>query len=250
MPRNPRQDQILELLQNFRHITVTELTGRLGVSNVTIRKDLTQLENMGLVLRNHGGVRLAQSVSSMPFVSVRKMENMEAKERIAEQALKLVQDGDSICIDAGSTNTILAEKLVKRSLRIVTNSLEIVNTMKDSDSVALTVLGGIYRQEAGSFIGPVTEAAVSQMQFDLAFVGASGISSDGSFLTGNSIEGAVKRTILKAAKRRVILADSSKYDAQAFARFADYSLVDILISDKGFREPEAFRDLGIELILV
>ena len=250
MPRNPRHDRILELLQNFRHITVTELTDRLGVSNVTIRKDLTQLENMGLVIRSHGGVRLAQNVLTLSMDAIHEGENFELKNRIAERAAELIQDGDTICIDAGSTNAILAEKLVKRSLRIVTNSIDIINIMRNSDSVALTALGGNYRQDAGSFIGPVTEAAVDQMQFDLSFVGVRGFNAGGAFLTGNSIEGAVKRAILKASKRRIILADSSKYEAPAFSKFADSSLVDILISDIGLSEPEALKSTGIELLLV
>ncbi len=250
MPRNPRHDQILNLLQNFRHISVAELTERLGVSNVTIRKDLNQLESMGYVLRSHGGVRLAQSVSSVSNFTSRKSSNHDLKDRITDQALKLIQDGDTLCLDAGTTNAMLAEKLINYSVRVVTNSLEVINILKESESVALTILGGNFRQEAGSFIGPVTESDISQMQFDLSFIGAESISPTGSFLTGNSIEGAVKRAILNASKRRIILADSSKYEARAFARFADSDMVDILISDTGFKEPDFFKELGIELLLV
>ncbi len=250
MPGNPRHDQILKFLHNFRNLSVAELTDRLGVSSVTVRKDLTQLENMGYIIRSHGGARLAQSVNAVTNLSSRKSRNYNEKDRITSYALKLVQDGDTVCLDAGTTNAMLAEKLIEHAVRVVTNSLEVINVLNKSESAVLTVLGGNLRQEAGSFIGPVTESGIKQMQFDICFVGAESFSPEGSFLSGNSIEASVKCEILKASKRRVILSDSSKYNASAFAKFADSKMVDILITDTGFKEPDLFKELGFELLIV
>jgi DeoR/GlpR family transcriptional regulator of sugar metabolism len=250
MAINPRHSSILNLLQNFRQMSVAELTERLGVSQVTIRKDLSRLEELGLVQRSHGGARLAQSVTGMPSVSDREREHHAEKERIANRALELIQDGDSVCIDAGSTNSLLARHLRDLPLRVVTNSLDIVNALADAESISLSNLGGSFRREAGSFIGPMTIEALKNLRFDIAFVGATGFTAEGDFLTQNTIEGSVKRAILEASQRRVILADSSKFEARAFAKFASAELVDVLITDQRFEHGDLLRQQGIEVIIV
>ncbi|MBI9099509.1 MAG: DeoR/GlpR transcriptional regulator [Spirochaetaceae bacterium] len=250
MGRNPRQDKILSLLQNFRQISVVDLTERLGVSQVTIRKDLTTLEEQGLILRSHGGARLAQAMNQVSTVSTRKEEFYDQKDRITSKAIELIQEGDSVCIDASSTNLLLAEKISSFPLRVITNSLEIMRTLSSSRDLTLTAVGGNFREEAGSFIGPIAENAVRQLQFDIAFIGATGISREGDFLTHNTIEGQLKKAMLKAARRRIILADSSKYEARSFSKFANPELIDVLITDRGFRAIELFRNLGIEVITV
>lgn len=250
MVNNPRQEKILSLIQSFRQVSVSELTERLGVSQVTIRKDLTKLEEMGLIIRSHGGARLAQSASPIPPVSSRREVFYEEKERITAKAAELIQEDDSVCIDAGATNLQLAEKLTDRSIRVISNSLEILSILSGSRDVTLTAIGGNFREGARSFIGPLAEDAVSQLQFDIAFIGATGITPEGEFLTQNAIEGRLKRAMLKAARRKVILADSSKFEARAFAKFANPDLVDILITDRGFKQTEPFREMGIEVITV
>jgi DeoR/GlpR family transcriptional regulator of sugar metabolism len=250
MGRNPRHDKILNLLQNFRQISVSELTERLGVSQVTIRKDLTILEEMGLILRCHGGASLAQIANQLSTVSSRKSIFLDEKDRITTKALELIQEGDSVCIDASSTNLLLAEKISTLPVRVITNSLEIMSTLSSSNDITLTAIGGNFRKEANSFIGPLAEDAVNRLQFDIAFIGATGFSATGDFLTHNTIEGNVKKAMLNAAKRRIILADSSKFNARSFSKFANAELIDVLITDTGFTETEIFRKLGIEVLTV
>jgi DeoR/GlpR family transcriptional regulator of sugar metabolism len=250
MGRNPRHDKILNLLQNFRQISVSELTERLGVSQVTIRKDLTILEEMGLILRSHGGASLAQIANQLSTVSSRKSIFLDEKDRITTKALELIQEGDSVCIDASSTNLLLAEKISTLPVRVITNSLEIMSTLSSSNDITLTAIGGNFRKEANSFIGPLAEDAVNRLQFDIAFIGATGFSATGDFLTHNTIEGNVKKAMLNAAKRRIILADSSKFNARSFSKFANAELIDVLITDTGFTETEIFRKLGIEVLTV
>ncbi len=250
MAQNPRHEKILNLLKNFRQISVADLTERLGVSQVTIRKDLTRLEETGLVIRNHGGARLAQSVKLIPPVSSRKNTLLDQKNRITDAAVQLIEEDDCICIDAGATNMLLAEKLASFQLRVVSNSLEVLNMLSQSREITLTAIGGNLRAGAGSFIGPLAEDSISQLQFDLAFIGTTGMTADGCFLTQNAIEGRLKKAMLKASRRKVILADSSKFEAKAFAKFANADLVDILITDRDFSHTEQYRKMGIEVITV
>ncbi|MBB6479333.1 DeoR/GlpR family DNA-binding transcription regulator [Spirochaeta isovalerica] len=250
MAHNPRLDTILNLIHTYRQISVTELTERLGVSQVTIRKDLTRLEEQGLIIRSHGGASLAQTVAPLPTVNSRRETFYEEKNRITARAVELIRDEDSVCIDAGATTQLLAEKIVNMPLRVISNSLDILNLLASSRDVTLTAIGGNFRVNAASFIGPIAEDAVNQLQFDIAFIGATGMTSEGDFLTQNAIEGRLKRAMLKAARRKVILADSSKFEARAFSIFARPELVDILITDKGFTHVEKFRDMGIEVITV
>lgn len=250
MGSNPRHEKILNLLQNYRQISVADLTERLGVSQVTTRKDLTLLEEQGHILRSHGSARLAQTINQQSTVATRKELHFDEKNRITHRALELIQEGDSVCIDASSTNLLLAGKIVSLPIRVVTNSLEVMTMLSPSRDLTLTTIGGYFRHEASSFIGPIAVDAIEQLQFDIAFIGATGISREGEFLTHNTIEGQVKNAMLKAAKRRVILADSSKFEARSFSKFANAKLIDILITDKGFKETTLFRKLGIEVISV
>jgi len=250
MEFNPRQEQILSLLQNLRQISVADLTERLGVSQVTIRKDLSLLEEKGLVLRSHGGARLAQSRTPMPNLNTRLTQNQEEKERIVAKARELIQSGDSLCIDAGATNLLLASLLGGMPLRVVTNSLDVLNALSLEESITLISTGGTLRRGAGSFIGPSAVETVKQYLFDIAFIGATSFTADGYFLTQNALEGELKRSVLDSARRRVILAESSKLGARAFSRFAGPDQVDVLITDKGFTQAEALQELGIEVITV
>ncbi len=250
MSINPRHDEILTLLHKLRFISVGQLTERLGVSTVTIRKDLTTLEEQGFLMRTHGGAKLAENRKIITALSHRKNLNRENKTRICEKAVKFVREGDSIFIDAGSTTAIFAEMLVGKSVRVITNSLDVMTILSNAHDIALVSIGGNYRKDGNSFIGPLAQENLRQFQITTCFLGTTAFNSSGIFSSQNLIESQMKRTILSVSSRKIILSDSSKYNAEAFSIFGRPEEIDILITDADFMESDSIGKTGIEIIKV
>ena len=241
---NARHTDILRILQARRRVTVTELTSRLAVSEVTIRKDLALLEDMGLLSRTRGGAALAEDREQRKSLWSRRTENVEGKRRIAARAAELVQEGETVYIDSGSTCGFLADELADRTLRVVTNSIDATTALADVPSIALFTVGGSYRKEAGSFIGPLAVSAVSQMHIDTAFLGTSGFSNDGMFSSQNTIESELKQHVIARAERCVLLVDRSKIGRTAFSVFARVQDMDLIVIDACPGEIPAFDTFG------
>lgn len=248
MAINRRHEDILKILSRLRSVNVADLTERLNVSEVTIRKDLTTMEEMGLLLRTRGGAELAEDKNFRQSLNVRRKEHLEEKKGIVRRAAGFVREGDTIFIDSGSTCTLLAEELKHMNLRVVSNSLDVMAVLADVPGITLISLGGNYRKDAGSFIGPMAEENLKGFQLETGFLGATGFSPDGLFSAQNIIESTLKALALKASRRGVILADSSKYGKSAFSVFAHPEEVDVLISDCALPDTEQFQSLGIEVL--
>ena len=249
MSYNARHERIIALLRALRHVTVSDLASRLQVSEVTIRKDLTLLAERGKVHRSHGGATLAQDVDPIPPVEHRSDERQAAKDRIAQTVGAMVSEGEVVAIDAGSTTLAVASYLTHRLVRVVTNSLPIAHMLAPAPEPTLTVIGGSLRPEAGALIGPIAEAAIGGLRMDVAIVGVTAFTADGTFYCRNQIEGQAKRRFLEQARRRVVVADATKYEARAFARFADAHLVDLLVVDTMFEGIDQVRAAGVEVVV-
>ena len=156
------QYEIGRLISRLRSVSVQELTERLQVSEVTIRKDLAFLEEIGSVVRTRGGAKLAEDRTKNRDVRIRRTENQAEKECIARRARELINDGDTIFVDSGSTCTFLAREISDMNLRVVTDSLDVMSTLADSPEISLISVGGNYRREAGSFIGPIAVDALKE----------------------------------------------------------------------------------------
>ena len=248
MAINQRHEDILKILSRLRSVNVADLTERLNVSEVTIRKDLTTLEEMGLILRTRGGAELAEDKNFLRTLNVRRKDHLEEKKAIVRRAAEFVREDDTIFIDSGSTCSLLAEAIAYRSLRVVTNSLDVMTALADVPGITLISLGGNYRKEAGSFIGPMTEENLESFHLEVGFVGATGFSEKGYFSAQNTIESKLKSKVLEVSKRGFVLADSSKYRNSAFSVFARPDDVDVLITDSRFYDSALFQSLGIEVL--
>ena len=249
MAHNQRTDDILKLLQRLRYVSVQELTERLDVSEVTIRKDLTTLEEMGYLLRTRGGAELAQDSRLLKGITLRREEHVDEKTAIAEKACSLLRDGDTVYIDAGSTCMLMCSLIPPISLRVVTNSIDVMNRLGDVPDIQLVCVGGNYRREAGSFLGPMAVEVLKHYHFETCFLGTTGINDRLVFSSQNVLESQLKEAVIGSSGRRVILCDSSKYGHTAFSAFARKGDVDVLITDGSFNKAQVFSESGIEVII-
>ena len=241
-----REKEILKLLSNDPGVSVARMSELLGVSLVTIRSDLNDLSQKGIVQRTRGGAAPAYH----PNVLERQNLNVEAKNRIAQAAAALVGDGDTIMIEAGTTTALVAKHLLgKRYVNIVTNSTLILPFARMNPGIHLTVVGGEFRPASESLVGPVALAELERFHVRLAFVGTDGFSPAGG-LTTHLVEGAeIVRKMAERSESVVLVADSSKYGKIGFVRVLPLQGVRRLVTDAGLSEraAEELAAAGVEV---
>ncbi len=216
----------------------------LNVSVVTIRSDLTDLEQKGVLLRTRGGAVPAYH----PNVLERQSLNVEAKSRIAQAAAALVNDGDTIMIEAGTTTALVARHLLgKRFVNIVTNSTLILPFARTNPGIHLTVVGGEFRPASESMVGPLALAELERFHVRLAFVGTDGFSLEGGLTTHLVEGGEIVRRMAGRSDIVVLVADSSKYGKVGFVRVLPVQGVHCLITDTGLEESAERELTGVGL---
>ena len=233
-----RRARLLNELRDHGYIQVSELAESLHISSATIRRDLTVLEKEGLCIRKRGGaVRNSQGTTlELPY-EVKKHHFVEEKKRIAHEALKLVENGDTLILDAGSTTYALAQLLFsKQRLTVVTNDLQIAIKLATNPNVYLVCTGGIARANVYTLQGNQVESFVNTLRVDKTFLGADAIHEDGTIANVNIEEVAIKRAMIKAASQVILLADSSKFDIRGFAKVCDLEDISLIITDTNIPE--------------
>jgi DeoR family galactitol utilization operon repressor len=242
-----REKEIIRLLAGDPGISVTRMSELLNVSVVTIRSDLTDLEQKGVLVRTRGGAAPAYH----PNVLERQSLNVEAKSRIAQAAAAMVNDGDTIMIEAGTTTALVARHLLgKRFVNIVTNSTLILPFARTNPGIHLTVVGGEFRPASESMVGPLALAELERFHVRLAFVGTDGFSLEGGLTTHLVEGGEIVRRMAERSDLVVLVADSSKYGKVGFVRVLPVQGVHRLITDTGLEE-RAERELagvGLQVI--
>jgi DeoR family galactitol utilization operon repressor len=235
-----REQEIVRLLAEARGIPVSKLSEQLGVSAVTIRSDLKHLANKGVVVRTRGGAVPAFH----PTMVERQNLRVGEKNRIAQSAADMVNDGDTIMIEAGTTTALIAKYLLgKRFVNIVTNSALILPFARLNPGIYLTVVGGEFRPATESFVGPVALQELERFHVRLAFVGTDGFSLGGG-LTTHLVEGAeIVRKMAERSDSTILVADSSKFGKIGFVRVLPVQRVETLITDEDLG-PAAREELG------
>ena len=244
-----RHERILEVLRADGLAEVGRLARELGVSGATVRRDLTLLEREGLLQRVHGGAATPLGTAEPPFEVV-AVDHQDAKVRVGVAAADLVRDGDVVLVDIGTTTSHLARALGGREVTVITSSLAVYEELADDGSVELILLGGTVRRNYRSLVGFLTEHALRQLHADLLFLGTSGVQRDGSVLDTTAVEVPVKRAMLAAAERTVLLADAGKFPGRGIARVCGASDLAALVTEPG-ADPGtllALADAGVEVI--
>ena len=219
-------------------------------SESTIRRDLEHFETLGEVKRSHGGVFYTGSEPKLPHFERNQSQNNQIKQGIANLAATLVEDGDTILLDGGSTTFELAQKLAGRPLQVVTNSLPVSNLFMANYEADLVVLGGNVHLRTGTTIGPYANQMLSELNCRLAFLSVAGIHQDG-FYNSNFLLVETEKAMMKAADEVVIVADSTKFGKKSLARLCELSSVHRLVVDSGITDEwkERIRDSGVTLFV-
>ncbi|MDM8300672.1 DeoR/GlpR family DNA-binding transcription regulator [Collinsella tanakaei] len=235
MLKAQRQEQIVRRLAQEGTESVGSIASALGVSEMTIRRDLEELSERKMVERVYGGARLPRTLADtfgadgIPVPreyshAEKRHLHMEEKRRIAQRAVRLIDAHDTIFLGAGTTAEQMADCLPAVPLRIVTNSLSIFKRLEHDANVELYLVGGLYRRQTGCFVGGMAEDAVAPLGIDKAFIGTNGVAT-GSLFTADIDEGRLQRLVLDKAHRRYAIADASKIGRRDF--YAFFRLIDL-----------------------
>ncbi|HEY8753044.1 MAG TPA: DeoR/GlpR family DNA-binding transcription regulator [Arthrobacter sp.] len=267
-----RQQQIAELVAGSGRVSVTMLAERFRITTETVRRDLATLETTGTVRRVHGGAVAADRFSTTEeSINERTIQRPDQKMRIAQAALALIPQGQpgSILLDAGSTTEALADLISRRAavapssasaansadapeLVVITHAVPIAAKLSSAPGIALQILGGRVRGLTQAAVGQATVDAAQRMRPDIAFIGTNGIHPSFGLSTPDPEEAAVKAAFVQSARRIVVLADSSKLDAETLVQFASLKDLDTLITDSE-PSPElaaALTEAGVDVVIV
>lgn len=234
-----RQKKILEYIKEKPSVSVAELSEIFGVSTVTIRKDLNDLSEKGEVERTHGGAMSLNKSSYEEIEAAKEMTNIESKREIARKALRLIKEGSTIILDAGSTAQELAQLLVEEKVKgvtVITYALNIAYTLRHCRDYNVVILGGQFRHGMMTFVGPYTNKMLKELHADICFIGINGYTMEEGLTTPNPYEAEVKRNIILRSKKCVLLADSQKYGKICMAKVGDVDEIDILVTDDALSE--------------
>lgn len=248
-----RHQWILAKLNDTHRVDVVKIASELDVTPETIRKDLAFLETQGKLKRVHGGAIALERLFYEPTLPSRDSVLPNEKERIAIRALEEVPEGGSIILDAGSTTARLAALLPRdRELLVVTNSLPIAALLADSPSLNVMLIGGRLRQKTMATVDSWALEALGEIRVSIAFMGTNGISLERGFTTADPGEAAVKRAMVTAANRTVVLADHTKVGEEKFVRFASIHDADELITSEGISQlaKSELESSGLKVVVV
>ena len=247
-----RKLKILEFIEDRRKATVAELCDRFRVSSATIRNDLRDLQASNLLIRTHGGAIVKSKTGSETDMNARKVQNLAAKRKIAEVAVRLVEDGDTIILDTGTTTMELARLLAqKQDITVVTNDLPIALFLEDSDSVRVVFMGGALRKKFHCTVahGSSMNGMLSGLTVDKAFMALNSFSIEKGASTPDIAHAETKKLMMSIAAKIILLFDASKMERNSFALFAPLDKVDTIVTDT-IRDEDRKRleEMGIEVI--
>lgn len=240
MDLTPRQEKILSLLRGEGGVETEDLAERFAVTSQTIRRDLGELCDRGLAARTHGGAKRIASVANSRYHERRQLRATE-KEAMGSLAASLIPDNCSITLNIGTTTEQVARALVDhQGLVILSNNINIINTLIGTSTRELILVGGAVRTTDGAIVGEDAVEFISRYKVDFAVIGASSLDPDGAVLDFDAREVSVARAILRNARMKILVCDISKFERTAPVRICDIGDLDYMVTDR--MPPAPFLD--------
>jgi DeoR/GlpR family transcriptional regulator of sugar metabolism len=226
-----RRQKIIEFIQKDRKVYVSNLSQVFNVTEETIRRDLEKLESENRLTRTYGGAVLNQHTNEDLSFPKRKSTNRELKQKIALKAAELITDGDTIMMDTSSTCLELMEALQdKKGLTIITNSIKIPYDFVSSHFNIIST-GGTLRGHSLSLVGPVAHSTLQNYYVDMAVMSCKGLSLEQGIMESNEPENELKKSMIKQARKFILLADHTKFNKTAFIKLSDFINIDSIVTD-------------------
>lgn len=248
-----RKIEILTAIEARETVSTVDLAQQFDVSIATITRDLQELEEKGLILRIHGGATAIRGGGyELPYLT-RENRNLEEKRRIAAEAFNMVQEGDRILLDVGTTVFELAELLKKKTrITVIATSLPLVQSLASQPGIELIVIGGKYRQSELSMVGYLAEMNLRNFFVDKAFVGAAGIHLKSGITEYSYEQAGIRRVLIEQTRQCIVLADHTKFGKVQLNAVCPLSSIDSIITDRGLdpKVAESYQKAGVRLVLV
>lgn len=226
-----RHQKILEIVNLKSSIRVSELSDLFSVTEETIRRDLEKLEKENRLRRSHGGAVSIQGVESEVHFSEREITKVLEKKAIAYEAIKRIQNGDRITLDASTTAWYMAKALPNIPLTVITNSIKVAMELCKKDKIEVISTGGLLLPESMSYVGQLAERSLSMYHVNKAFISCKGLHLKGGLSDSNEWQALVKKRMIERSDEVILMVDSSKFGTLAFSHISQLADIDIVISD-------------------
>jgi len=249
-----RRALILQMLEQKPEVQVTEISRETGISEVTIRKDLTILQNRHLLLRTRGGAmrKPVENQNQEKAVEIKRMFNFKEKERIGEEAAKLIKDGDYIMFDSGTTTMEVARHLDKfHNLHIITNAMDIATELMKYKRFDVVMIGGNVRSNSLSTVGPLALSVIRNFSRYKLFLGVDSFSLEDGISTHNLEEALLNQIMIQQAEKVIAVFDSSKFNKRSYVHVADTTKINYIVTDRAIPTglTARLKSLGVEVRL-
>jgi DeoR/GlpR family transcriptional regulator of sugar metabolism len=245
-----RRNRLLELIRQRGFASLSELVEELGVSESTIRRDLDFLEEGGSAKRTHGGVFYTGSSPQLPHFEERQPAQWELKKAIARRTAELIEPGDTLLLDGGTTTYEVARLLIGKALQVVTNSLPVANLLASHTATDLVLIGGYVYPRSGVTLGPYANDQLAQLNVRKTVLSVAGVNERG-FYNSNLLLVETERAMMHAADRVIVVADSTKFGRQSLAHLCPLNAVQTLVVDEQLPPEwqERIVAAGVQLLL-
>jgi len=254
MQTDRRRYEILALIERSGEVRIHDLAASFDVTEMTIRRDLNRLSELGFIKRIHGGARAGKKEDMLFHITVkgRTVEYIEQKRQIGEKAVQFIEEGKLIFIHGGTTTLELAKRLPEDlHLQVMTNSLQVVNALSEKENVDLLCTGGIFNRISNTYYGPHAEILVDNINVDTLLMGSNGVSIENGLSEFDFNVAFFKKKIIEKSKFKILLVDSHKFNVERSSSYARIEDFDIIITDDKIdnRIYEDLKALDIRVII-